>query len=202
LVVVDIGAGIARTGNEEGHNIPADSIDSVPLRALLRGLTAPNSWTTDAVALDFSDFISSATRSPLFEDRMAYSGNNLAVISREYMNLSLRLGYHFNVVDAYVSENIEDNYVYFRFVGGVTEEQRKHRRALVIQSILEADGFRVSVQGDLVIARLDNRLQSDLTTTLERIGKLIGFTRQLDARLRGDDSIAYYTELFSRLDSV
>ena len=48
-------------------------------------------------------------------------GRNLAVVSREYMNLNLHLGYHFVLVDAYVGDVPADNSLYFRFLGGVTD---------------------------------------------------------------------------------
>lgn len=56
-------------------------------------------------------------------------GQNLAVVSREYLNLNLRLGYHFNIIDAYIADEISANYIYFRFLGGVTDLTRRTRRA-------------------------------------------------------------------------
>ena len=57
------------------------------------------------------------------------SGFNLAVITDTYMNLHLRLGYHFNLVDARMEPDPPHNHIYFRFVGGVTDITRRSRRA-------------------------------------------------------------------------
>ena len=73
----------------------------------------------------------------------AHPEQNLALISREYLHLSLRLGYHFNVVDTYLTDVPNDNYVYFRFLGGVTEMARRSRRAILLRRILERFGFVV-----------------------------------------------------------
>jgi pyruvate,water dikinase len=123
-------------------------------------------------------------------DRISeYQGSNLAVISQRYMNMSLRLGYHFNVIDTYLSESTNDNYVYFRFVGGVTENERRHLRALLIQEILEKLNFKVTVAGDLVVARLKKWEAEETRSLLEEMGRLIGFTRQLDTRMQSEESI-------------
>ena len=53
------------------------------------------------------------------------SGFNLAVISETSQNLHLRLGYHFNLVDARMEAEAPRNHIYFRFVGGVTDLTRR-----------------------------------------------------------------------------
>ncbi|NQU63199.1 MAG: pyruvate, water dikinase, partial [SAR324 cluster bacterium] len=195
LMAIDIGGGLIEP-QALGQKISLDDIRSVPTRALLEGLTLPNVWNTDPVSLNFSDFMSSMTRKSVDDTRMSYQGRNLAVISDVYMNLSLRLGYHFNVVDAYLSENINDNYIYFRFVGGVTETDRRNRRALTIKLILEQLDFNVIVQGDLVIGKNKSRTLTDLRPIMVQMGKLIGFTRQLDVRMTSYESITLQSQQF------
>jgi pyruvate,water dikinase len=195
LYVIDIGDGLSE---DVGPNT-VDSIEqvtSVPMRAILQGLTSPGTWSTEAKSLGFDDFMSSLTRFSLTTAQPRYVGKNLAVISDRYTNLSLRLGYHFNVVDTYVSENINDNYIYFRFVGGVTETERRHRRGLLIRNILEKYDFKVVVRGDLVVARLKKRGHRELEGTLVMLGKLIGFTRQLDTEMVSDKSIDQFERTF------
>ena len=70
------------------------------------------------------------------------------------MNLNLRLGYHFNMIDAYICDTMNDNYIYFRFLGGVTDLMRRSRRAKFIAEVLEQFDFRVEVHGDLVVGGL------------------------------------------------
>jgi hypothetical protein len=39
-------------------------------------------------------------------------------IGSNYMNFAIRLGYHLSTVEAYISDNINDNYIRFFFKGG------------------------------------------------------------------------------------
>ena len=112
------------------------------------------------------------------------------------LNLNLKLGYHFNMVDCYLSDNRNDNYIYFRFLGGITEITRRSRRAKLIASILEKCDFVVESKGDLVIARTKKMGREDMEKRLRIIGRLIGFTRQLDILLRTDNSVEKYMNLF------
>jgi len=198
LKVIDIGGGLTPLEKKQGKISPEDVI-SLPMKATLQGLTAPSMWSTDPVELRFGDFMSSITRYSDSDKKLAYQGENLAVISDNYMNLSLRLGYHFNVIDAYISRNINDNYIYFRFVGGVTEDERRHRRALVIKSILEKNNFKVTVKGELVVGSIKKSSEPELKKILNTLGKLIGFTRQLDAKMQSEESVSYYTNSFFEL---
>ncbi|GAB4334207.1 MAG: PEP/pyruvate-binding domain-containing protein [Candidatus Abyssubacteria bacterium] len=195
LHIIDIGNGLSDDVGERKVN-SIEHVKSVPMRALLDGLTAPGAWSTEAKRLGFNDFMSSLTRFSLSGPQPRYVGKNLAVISDNYANLSLRLGYHFNVIDAYVSDNINDNYIYFRFVGGVTEEERRYRRGLLIQQVLEKYDFKVVLKGDLVVARLKKRAQAEMLNVLVMLGRLIGFTRQLDTEMISDRSVERYVAMF------
>ena len=93
--------------------------------------------------------------------------------------------------------SMENNYISFRFVGGVTDITRRSRRASLLMSILEGEGFKVEVNGDLVIARAINLTQAQVSNQLVLIGKLIGFARQLDVRLKDDKDIGYYLQEFN-----
>jgi pyruvate,water dikinase len=195
LHIIDMGDGLSPDVGERTVD-SIDQVKSVPMRAILRGLTSPGTWSTEARALSFDDFMSSLTRFSLTAPQPQFSGRNLAVISDHYANLSLRLGYHFNVIDTYVSNNVNDNYIYFRFVGGVTEADRRYRRGLLIQRILEKYDFKVVLKNDLIVARLKKRSQNELHETLVMIGKLIGFTRQLDTEMTSDKSVERYVSSF------
>ena len=103
--------------------------------------------------------------------------------------MSLRLGYHFNIVDCYLTDTRNDNYLYFRFAGGVTELTRRSRRALLLKRILEKHDFVVDCKGDLVVGRIKKISAADMISRLRMIGRLIGFTRQLDIFLRDDERV-------------
>jgi pyruvate,water dikinase len=189
LRVIDMGGGL---DSEPGAR-QVDSIDKIrcrPLQALLTGMVAPGAWSTQPIRLGFGDLVSSLTRYSMTDRGAEYQGQNLAVVTGNYANISLRLGYHFNVIDTYISESTDDNYIYFRFVGGVTETERRHLRAVLLREILTRLNFNVRVNADLVVARLKKQGEKELLVVLTKIGRLIGFTRQLDTQMVSEESIA------------
>jgi len=196
LVLIDLGGGLSPEAQKK-TTISPQEITALPMQALWKGLSVPGVWQIEPVAVAFKADMSNMTSS--FQNPSStpkYLGLNLAVISREYLNLSLRLEYHFNMVDAYMSDNMVDNYIYFRFSGGVTEITRRTRRAQLLTKILEVCDFRVNTKGDLVVARIREISSKDVAERLEIIGRLIGFTRQLDVMLKSDQAIDYYVDQF------
>ena len=131
-----------------------------------------------------------------------YVGQNLAVVSKEYANVSLRLGYHFTMIDGYVSENINDNYAYFRFFGGVTETSRRTRRAKMLGEILAEHDFRIELHDDLVVARIKKLDKPGMQQRLYLLGLLVGFTRQLDVKMVSEQRIKDYIDKFNLLLEV
>jgi pyruvate,water dikinase len=195
LMIIDIENGT--NASPISSYVTADNIVSVPMKALIQGLCAPGMWATEPVPVDLKSFMSSITRT--FSASMASPealGRNLAVISKEYLNLNLRLGYHFNIVDAYIGDLLNDNYIYFRFLGGVTDLIRRSRRAKFIAEILERFDFRVEVHGDLVVGRLKKISRDRMIGKMKVIGGLIGYSRQLDIQMHSDSRVAHYLDDF------
>ncbi|MGD2123553.1 MAG: PEP/pyruvate-binding domain-containing protein, partial [Gemmatimonadota bacterium] len=152
LILVDLGDAVTADTGEE--RVVLEAVDCRPLRPILEVLCEEGTWETAPADLDLDGFMSSATRAhPLSGPMAGRPEQNVALVSREYLHLSLRLGYHFNVVDTYLTDVPNDNYVYFRFIGGVTEMARRSRRAVLLRRILEHFGFVVEGRGDLVIGR-------------------------------------------------
>jgi len=181
-------------GEEGVAEVSPQGIHSLPLRALLEGVESPGMWVNEPVPVDMASFMSSLTRTFSTAQAAPESlGRNLAVISREYLNLHLRLGYHFTIVDAFIGKNLNENTIYFRFLGGVSDMMRLSRRARFIAKVLEQYDFRVEIHGDLVVARLKKHDQDRMLRAMRLIGGLIGYTRQLDVRMHDDDHMAEYT---------
>ena len=196
LILIDIGGGLAEDADREIH-VDADQITSRPMKLLWEGLSSPNVWNTDPIPVDFKGLMSSLTRTRSAEVMgNALPSVNLAVIGANYLNLSLPLGYHFTAVEASIGSSPENNSISFRFVGGVTDITRRSRRASLLKNILERGGFRVEMNGDLVIARSSNLTEGQMRIQLHLIGKLIGFARQLDVLLKHDKDIDYYLQKF------
>jgi pyruvate,water dikinase len=197
LVLIDIGDGLNPSG---GLTVEPKDVASVPMQAFLRGLSEPGAWSTLPLSVDFTSFMSSLTRTlSLAGTGPKYVGQNLAIISKEYANITLRLGYHFNMIDAYISEQSNSNYAYFRFLGGVTEMVRRSRRARLLADILLQKDFRVDVRGDLVVARIKKLPKERMEDKMRLLGSLVAFTRQLDVRMISDEEIPRVREEFNGL---
>jgi pyruvate,water dikinase len=195
IMVVDLGGGLNLAGG--GGKAGIEQITSLPLSSILKGMTHPGVWHSEMVPLGARDFLTSMVRMPdIRTDAESFIANNLAVASREYMNLNLRFGYHFNMVDCYCSENARNNHVYFRFAGGATDIVKRSRRLDFIAGVLKEYGFGMNIKGDLLIARLSNQGQDRVLQVLEMLGRLISYTRQLDAMLHSDELVAKYVRDF------
>jgi len=195
LILVDLGGGL-KAASGEGR-VGLEAVECRPLVPLLEVLCGEGGWETAPADMDLNGFMSSATRAlPLTTPLASKPEQNLALLSREYLHLSLRLGYHFNVVDTYLTDSSNDNYIYFRFLGGVTEMVRRSRRATLLKRILERFGFVVEGRGDLVIGRTRGLTAEHMLERMRMLGRLIGYTRQLDIHLRSDRRIDEYLERF------
>ncbi len=193
IFIIDIGGGLKLSGH--GNKAAFDEINSIPFKAIIKGMTHPGVWHSEAVAMRMNDFMSSMMKMPDVAS-MRYLGDNVAVISREYINLSLRFGYHFNMLDCYCSENVRDNHIYFRFVGGATDIVKRSRRAELLSLILKEMDLIVNVKGDLVVGRTGNISRPEMEGVLNYLGRLIAYTRQLDALLDDDRTVDKYVKQF------
>jgi len=197
LKVLDMGGGVdPRT---EGDRLLPERILSAPLKCLWRGLSKPGIWSTAPVDVDFKGMMSSLTKTKAeLPGFIEFTGFNLAVITGNYMNLHLRLGYHLNLIDARMETEPARNHIYFRFVGGVTDITRRSRRAHLLAHVLSRYDFKVDIKGDLIVARILHITAEEMESRLEMLGRLIGFTRQLDIQLRNNDDVLKFAESFLR----
>jgi pyruvate,water dikinase len=194
IMVIDIGGGLRKQAPNDG--VKFTDVESVPFHAILQGMLFPGVWHLGSMKVGMRDLVSSMLSTPNDTLDGRYSGHNIAIISKEYVNLCFRLGYHFNIIDAHCSENERDNHIYFRFLGGASDITKRSRRAVMIASILEAFDFNVRVKGDMVVARSGNMVPQEMERTLDILGRLVGFTRQLDVRLDNDKVVEQYVEAF------
>lgn len=199
IIVVDIGGGLdsqaIRTA-KSGY-VSFGHITSIPLRAVVQGMIHPGAWQSAPVSLKVNDFLTSMVRMPdIVSAGEGQAWGNVAVVSHEYLNLSLRFGYHFNMLDCYCSETARNNHIYFRFNGGATDLVKRSRRIELISIILKHYGFNTKSKGDLIIGRLANMKQDDMEKILDSLGRLIAYTRQLDAVLHDDGKVELYANNF------
>jgi pyruvate,water dikinase len=196
LILIDIGGGLEENPGKSNWVEPGQ-IKSLPMQALWAGLAAPDVWNTDPVAADFKGLVSSLTRTQTTAlSGHVLTGLNVAVLSANYLNLTLRVGYHFTAVDASLWPSAQNNSIFFRFIGGAADITRRSRRAALLGSILEEFCFKVEKKGDLVIARAVNCTEEQMRAYLYVIGRLIGFLRQLDILMKDDGTVEHYFKRF------
>ena len=203
IIVIDIGGGLNLSGGfskkhiDKRDKVKVEQITSIPLKAVIKGMLYPGAWHSETVPLRMKDLITSMTRMPdIISASRAKVFQNVAVVSKEYVNLNMKFGYHFNVLDCYCSEKARDNHIYFRFAGGATDILKRSRRVQMIAVVLKQCGFNVMTKGDLLIGRLANMKQDEMEEILDRLGRLIAYIRKLDALLGDDTAIERYAKRF------
>jgi pyruvate,water dikinase len=192
--LVDLGGGLA----VHEKKVAPEAVLSVPYIAFLRGMRAmswPEPRATDAGGL--LGMMAHTATIPEAELR-GTAEKSLALIGGNYMNFSIRLGYHFSQVEAWVGDQLNDNYVRFFFKGGGAVRERRLRRVRLISEILARMDFRVQVADDVVRAVAAKYRREDLERTLEAMGKLTAYTKQLDMAMFNDSVTDWYRDEFVR----
>lgn len=192
--LLDVGDGI-RPG---ARAATPDNIVSIPFSAFLTGLMSmrwPEPRTADAKG--FMGMLAHTATIPESQLRETAT-KSFAVISSHYMNFSIRLGYHFSMVEAFAGENLNDNYIKFFFKGGGAVRDRRLRRVRLISEVLEKLDFSVKVTEDVIDAFLPKFSQPDLEAKLEVLGRLTVFTNQLDMAMFNDAITDSYRDDFVR----
>lgn len=199
LFILDLGGGLAVSGRKE---ITEQDIVSRPFKAVLRGFHHPQVSWAGSVAPDLKGFISvfANTMYDLNKADRGLGGKSFAIITDNYLNFNSRLGYHFGLVDAYLSEEMNDNYISFQFKGGAASIDRRERRVRLLSQLLEELGFKVQIKGDLVTGRMVKFSLLQTEQTLELVALLMAFCRQLDLALASEAVMNRCLQAFRQKD--
>lgn len=201
LHLIDQGGGVRNCGGED-REVSLEQVQSIPLKALLKGMTHSNLGSRDPRPLEWRGLLSVMTEqmlsNPLASER--FGERSFAIVSDKYMNFSSRVGYHYGVLDTYCGQSLSKNYITFSFQGGAADELRRNRRARAIAMVLERLGFSVRVVGDRTTARLHKRDQAELEEKLDQVGRLLVFTRQMDMLMHNEEAVEMVVEAFLRED--
>jgi pyruvate,water dikinase len=184
LHIIDLGGGLTREA-QELRRISPSAILSIPFKALWEGISTPDlHWGPPPGGVNMGSVMSNWLTD--HKSARPIGMPNYAIISRDYFNLNARMDFHFAMIDSVCGLDSRSNYLRFRFKGGGTSIRQRQRRALCIARILEEHGFYTDVQDDLINASLQGVAAEIITDKLVVLGRLLGFTRLLDA-VMGDD---------------
>jgi pyruvate, water dikinase len=192
--VLDVGGGLKETSRSQ-KEISIDDVYNGAMRSVWAGLSHPDiQWGS------FSHFDWEA------HDRIVMSGGiaspkstmfaSHAVISNDYMNLNLRFGYHFVIVDALCGHEISDNTILFRFSGGGADMDQRMLRTDFLSQVLRRLGFDVTVVSDLIDGRLNAQDEALTRHALDMLGRLLGATRLMDMYLKDASMIEGFVDDF------
>ncbi len=192
--MIDVGGGM-QPGLEKA--LPEDIL-SVPYISFLHGLRAMK-WPEPRAA-DAKGFLGMmAHAATITEEQLQQTAiRSFAIVSGSYMNFSIRLGYHFSMVEAFAGETLNDNYVRFFFKGGGAATDRRLRRVRLISELLEMMDFRVKITDDVINAVLLKFKRPEIEKRLEVMGRMTVFTKQLDMAMYNDDITDWYRDEFVR----
>lgn len=195
--VLDVGRGVKGGGDDPGNEpfIRPENIVSTPMKAVLKGLSHPGISWSETSHFDWEAY-----------DRVVMAGGiisadspqfgSYAVISKEYVNINFRFGYHFVILDAICSSREADNYILFRFSGGGGSPEGRRLRAGFIKGILTRLGFMVQIKSDLIDAQFKHAPQKTMKEILDMTGRLLGATKLMDMYLKETRDLEFLIDEF------
>jgi len=192
--ILDVGDGL-KAESGAAKEITIDAVANQAVQSLWQGLSHPDiQWG------DFSHFDWEA------HDRIVMSGGiaspeatmfaSHAVISGDYMNLNLKFGYHFVIVDALWESATSAYSILFRFSGGGADLAQRMLRAEFLQKVLQQLGFDVRIKSDLIDGQLKDVDSEQGLQALDMLGRLLGATRLMDMYLQETGQIDGFVDDF------
>ncbi len=185
--VIDVDDGLSRDAVQKGEISIAD-VRCLPLLALWRGLSHKGVKWGNRSHFDWQSYDSIALAGGV----ATKSNSALAsfcLLSSEYLNVNIRFGYHFTLLDCLCSDDPEENYILMRFAGGGGDSVGRDLRLGFIIKVLEKLNFTCEQTGELLDARLmryDKRITAD---RLDQVGRLLGAVRLLDMVLTDESML-------------
>ncbi len=184
IFFLDVGDGL-QVNDSVKESVSVEEIISTPFLALWEGLTHPSVEWEERSHFDWKSFDDIALAGGIAsKDSSEFA--SFAVVSDNYVNLNMRFGYHFTLVDAMCSDDAAKNYCQFRFAGGGGDFSGRSLRIDFVQAVLEANGFQVTPKGDLLDSRIQQLAAEELVKRLKVVGRLLGITKLMDMRLKDD----------------
>jgi pyruvate,water dikinase len=197
--VIDLADGFREGTNIEEKTVRIEDIVSVPMLAIWKGISAfPWQGPPPVSVRGFGSIIFQSTMRPELDPAVAsaLTVKNYFLISGNFCNLSVRLGYHYAMIEAYLSDLLTESYVTFRFKGGAADLGRKAVRARLLADVLETYEFRIELESDSLLATLKKKPTEYLKQRLQILGYLTLHARQIDMVMNSSGAVGQYREKF------
>jgi pyruvate,water dikinase len=198
LYLIDLGGGL-RFGLTTCDAVTPNSVESLPFKAMWKGFIHPGVTWSGAINFTAGSFMTlMASGATASEGGGLPGGPSYVILSQDYMNMSVRFGYHFATIDTLCSEDSNQNYIAMKFSGGVGTHYGRSLRITFLANVLSRLDFDVSVNGDLLDAVLLRYDKAGTEERLDQMARLLACSRLLDMAIRNPQDVDHFTEAFFR----
>ncbi len=176
-----------------GRWISEDEICSELMKSFWGGIKEQG-WPSHSPSADIKGFMSAVATTMTMGSQPEFQENSFAIISKEYMILSLNLGYHFTTIEAICSEEEDKSYIRFQHKGGGAPFDRRARRVQLLVNVFSRLGFEYISKGDYFEGKISYLSFQEIREKLRLLGRLCMLTKQLDMALSNDAIAQWYSE--------
>ena len=196
---IDLGGGFVPGYDIRQKEIAIADNACTPMLAIWEGMHAV-AWEgppTAGLRTMVSFLFQSALQDGLDPQRTsALKEKNYFLLAQKYCNLSVRLGYHYAMIEAMLGDRPGDRYITFRFKGGAAGENERLRRIDLLAEVLAHFGYRIDRVGDALTARVEREPEAVIVERLKVLGYLTIHTRQLDLVLAETGAERFFRDKF------
>ena len=180
LFFIDLGGGL-KENLTTCDDITPEAITSRPMKTLWRGMSYPGVNWSGTIGINTQNMMALMTSGP--PPQMA----SYAILSHEYVNLSIKFGYHYATIDILWSDNIDDNYISLQFGGGAGSIHGRTMRIHFLSEVLQELGFTLQISSDVLDATVKGFDSPAMEETLDQLGRLLACSRLLDLAIPRQD---------------
>ena len=192
--ILDVGKGI-RQHIPDSKEVHVDDVICSPFKAVYKGLSHPDIKWEQVSNYDWAAYDNIVMAGGIISPNDAQFGS-YAIIAKDYLNINLRFGYHFVILDTFCGEIAENNYILFRFSGGGGNPTGRALRVDFLVNVLIGLGFMVQTKGEMVDGQLKHLDFEQMKEKLDWVGRLLGATRLMDMHLKEGMDIKFFVGKF------
>jgi pyruvate,water dikinase len=189
IYFIDLGGGL-KSNLTTCDEVTPEALQSVPMKALWRGLSHPGVSWSGTVNVTTKSMMALMTSGPTPDL------NSYAVASGEYLNFSIKFGYHYANIDCLCGEDADENYITLQFAGGAGSYYGRAMRISFLAEVLQQLKFTLHLSGDRLDASLRGYDMETMERKLDQVGRLLASTRLLDLAIPGQAEVSDMTSKF------